>query len=44
MELVDQLLGMFEVGRRCPTCAYVAVSRPLDEVVELAIVTGVLYP
>jgi len=43
MELVHQLLGMFEVGRQFPTCAYVAVSRPLDEVVELPIVRGVLY-
>jgi hypothetical protein len=37
MTLVDHLLGMFEVVRRFPTCAYVAVSGPLDEVVQLPI-------
>jgi hypothetical protein len=37
MKLVDQLLGMFEVVRRFPACAYVAVSGPLDAVVELPI-------
>jgi hypothetical protein len=37
VKLVDQLLGIFEVFCRFPTRAYVTVSGPLDEVMELPI-------
>jgi len=35
MKLVDQLLGMIQVVCPFPTGAYVAVSGPLEQVVEL---------